>query len=176
MSNSAPRWLARHPKAADLVFDKGVRVRDYVLGIGQYFRYFFKRRKAVKELKRMRREFETGKDLAAWYKERGFQWKSDPWNGSLDYSSVPWVSVVLNHGDCDDMMRIAEYVLKRKYDESWRAYVGNKNGEWHVVYILRKGEKFWLASNQDFWGPYKTRDDAANRFYMPENTELIFYD
>ncbi len=173
---SAPHWLARHPEAAKLVFGKGTRLKDWFLGLGQYFRYFFKRRKAIRELRRMREEFRGGDELSAWYKERKFQWKQDPWGGKLDYSSVPWVSVVLNYGDCDDMMRIAEYVVKHRYTESWRAYVSHKDGRWHAVYILRRGGEFWLASNQEFWGPYKTRDDAAKRFYLPENTEHIFYD
>lgn len=173
---SAPRWLARHPEAAKLVFGKSARLRDWFLGLGQYIRYFFKRRKAIRELRRMREEFRGGHELAAWYGERRFQWKQDPWGGRLDYSSVPWVSVVLNHGDCDDMMRIAEYVLQDRYTESWRAYVGHKNGEWHAVCILRRGGEFWLASNQQFTGPYKERDDAAKHFYLPENTVHIFYD
>lgn len=174
---SAPRWLARHPEAAKLVFGKGTRLKDWFLSLGQYVRYFFKRRRAVRELRLMRRQFRTGYELAAWYKERGFKWEQDPWGGKLDYSSVPWVSVVLNYGDCDDMMRIAEYVLRDKYKEGWRAYVGSTEGEWHAVYILRRGEEFWLASNQYFEGPFKNRDDAANYFYGgASKTEHRFYD
>ncbi|KKN96802.1 hypothetical protein LCGC14_0164460 [marine sediment metagenome] len=172
---SAPRWLARHPEAADLVFDKGVRVRDWFLGLGQYVRYFFKRRRAVRELRLMRGQFRTGYQLAAWYKERGFKWKQDPWGGRLDYSSVPWVSVVLNYGDCDDMMRIAECVLKDRYSESWRVYVGSKSGDWHAAYILRRGGEFWLASNQNFYGPFGNRLAAAHMFYGGK-TENVFYD
>ena len=123
----------------------------------------------------MLRTFGNGQQLAAWYADRGFKWEQDPWGGKLDYSSVPWVSVVLNTGDCDDMMRVAEYVLKPHYNEAWRGFVGSTDGEWHAVYILRRGTEFWVASNQYFHGPFQDRDAAANQFYG-NRTDLRFYD
>lgn len=174
MPNKVPRWLARHPDLAHMVIGHGGRIRDWIIGSYQYVRYFFRRRKAIRELRKMRGFF-TGQHLAMWYRDRKFEWKQDPWGGKLDFSSVPWVSVVLNRGDCDDMMRIAEYVLKPQYNEGWRAYIGSTDEKWHAVYILRKGSGFWLASNQQFTGPYKDKDTAARRFYG-DKTDLIFYD
>jgi len=172
---SVPKYLARHPDLAHMVFGHGSRIKDWIIGGLQSLRYLFKRRKAIRELRIMKRQFKHGNQLQAWYQEKKFKWKQDPWGGRLDYSRLPWVSVVLGYGDCDDMMRIAEYVLRQNYNDGWRAYIGSSDGNWHVVYILRKGPDFWLASNQYFIGPFPDRDAAARKFYL-DKTEHIFYD
>jgi hypothetical protein len=140
-------------------------VWSFVLSSLEALKYLRQRSESKQLLADMRDFFQTGKELADWYAVRNFQWVSDPWKGRLDFVSKAWVSVARNCGDCDDMMAIAEAVLKPHYDESHRVHVYSVTGRGHAVYILRKTTDWFLMSNQAFSGPFISLDLAVHEFY-----------
>lgn len=148
---------------------KLARLRDWAIGLTQLARYWRHRRKSIKILKNV-------SDLAAWYELVNFTWTAD----KIDFGNIPWVSVHLKKGDCDDMMRIAEvhYQQKRKafgWSEGTRCYIRGPGDKWHAVYIFQETSGAWYSfSNQQKLGPFPVRDQAAHAFYRNDTQEVHF--
>ena len=119
---------------------------NFVLSNLEALAYLGKRSSARSELKDIRDRLTIPTDLAFWYQNRNFEWRPDPWKGRIDYVSKPWVSVVRNKGDCDDMAEIARWVLHDKFDEFHLAHTYGSEGG-HVVCVLREEEQWYLVSN-----------------------------
>ena len=129
--------------------------------------FYLRRRPEALAVLRSLRGMPDGHALSRWYDSAGFIWQSDPFHGFLDFASKPWVSVAKGHGDCDDMMLIAEFALEGRYDEGHRCFVYDSDGSGHALYILRQGDRWYAASNQSFLGPYDSATKAAECFYGP---------
>ncbi|MHC5054601.1 MAG: hypothetical protein ACYTKD_07780 [Planctomycetota bacterium] len=128
---------------------------------------YLRQRAQAHAVLRSLRDLPDGHALSRWYESTGFAWRSDPLGGLLDFASRPWVSVARGRGDCDDMMVIAESVLKPRYDEGRRCFVYDEDARGHALYVVRQGDSWYAASNQSFLGPYGSAAEAAECFYGP---------
>lgn len=134
------------------------KVRDMIIGWYQWLRYHKHREAALQEL-------ESITNLYNWYRDVGFEWVPD----KVDFSKIPWISIYLKKGDCDDMMRIAEHVIKI----GRRCYISNKEGKWHAIYVYKDG-KWYTASNQQRLGPFGSKENAAQAFYSNQTDQILW--
>ena len=134
------------------------RIRDTVIGWIQWFKYHKYRAAALLELSQIT-------DLFEWYRFVGFTWSAD----KIDFSNLPWVSIHFRKGDCDDMMRIAEIVIKT----GQRCYISDKENNWHAIYVY-KDSKWYAASNQQRLGPFGSKDNAARAFYGNQTDQILW--
>jgi hypothetical protein len=137
--------------------------------------FYLRRRREALAVLRSLRDLPDGHALSSWYESTGFAWRRDPLGGLLDFASQPWVSVARARGDCDDMMLIAESVLKPRYDEGRRCFVFDEDGRGHALYVVRQGDSWYAASNQSFLGPYGSAAGAAACFYGPRTKWSYLY-
>jgi len=134
------------------------RIRDAIIAWFQWLRYRKYRTAAIAEL-------DAIENLYNWYRDTQFEWKAD----KIDFSNIPWVSVYKKWGDCDDMMRIAEHVIKT----GERCYISNKEGKWHAIYVYQDG-KWFAASNQQRIGPFGSKQNAAQHFYGDRTDQILW--
>lgn len=139
-------------------------------------RYLFRRKLAKHDLLKIREELIFVEDIAFWYSQRNFEWKSDPLGGWLDFTSKPWVSVAKNHGDCDDMMAVAEFILRPSVDEGHRAFSYSYGGSGHAMYVVRTGAEWKLVSNQRVRGGFTDPQQAVRSFYGGDTAFTYIHD
>ena len=166
-------WLMKIPGLAWPFFRVLLPIWNFVWSNLEAFCHLRKRGSAVKILRALDVSADSAALLEKWYNEREFVWRKDPLRGLLDYSSTPWVSVARNAGDCDDMMLMAEHVLKSKYDEGHRCYIYASDGRSHAIYLLRIDKTWFVMSNQHFMGSFQTMGLAIRRFFQDKT--LWFY-
>ncbi len=137
--------------------------------------FYLRRRREALAVLRSLRDLPDGHALSHWYGSTGFAWRSDPLRGLLDFASRPWVSVSRGRGDCDDMMLIAEFALEGRYDEGRRCFVYDEGGRGHALYVVRKEDRWYAATNQGFHGPYDSATKAAECHYGPRTKWSYLY-
>ena len=137
--------------------------------------YVFRRREAMRDLRRVRDEVIFVRDISFWYSQHEFEWKPDPAGGAIDFVSKPWVSVAKNSGDCDDMMAIALFVLKSKVDELHRASTYKTTGGGHAVVVARTGDAWTLITNQYVREGFASPQDAVKSWFGDETGFMYIY-
>ncbi len=166
MSNKILIWSWKHlPGAAWLFFRCWRPICNFILSSLEAPFWWSKRKDAQEVLKALRVEG-TPKTLLQWYQEVEFKWRQDPLKGFLDFSSKPWVSIARHAGDCDDMMVIAESVLKGRYSEvGYKASIKRDDGRGHAIYVVLSDDNWRVFSNTVSVSGFTSLADALKWFY-----------
>jgi hypothetical protein len=150
-------------------------VTSFVLSNLEALRYLFHRKEALHDLTMIREQLHFIEDISFWYNQRHFTWRPDPAGGLIDFVSKPWVAVAKNHGDCDDMMAVARFVLKGNVDEMHRASCYSVDGGGHCVLVVRTGPEWTLVSNQHVKRGFADPQSAVRTFYGDKTGFVYIY-
>lgn len=156
------------PGLAFVFFRFALPVWNFVLSNIYALWYIRDRRSAVRRLRDLRETVDGNPaELACWYSVVGFRWVADYWNGMLDFSQKPWVSVAKRTGDCDDMMTLAYYVLRRSHYRLHKGYTYSNDGCGHALLVLvdKASGAVSVMDNMRFVGVFDSIDDAMTSYY-----------
>jgi hypothetical protein len=155
------------PGVAWLWFRVVEPVWNFIVSNLEALRYIGRRSDAKQKLANLKGTIQRAEDMPLWYDMVDFRWSSDPMGGLIDFHSKPWVSVVKNRGDCDDMAYLSRYLLRDLYDRAILMTVWTAEGKGHAILIVHDEDvpDVWIVMSNQHMHKFTTYEAAVRFFY-----------
>jgi len=136
---------------------------------------FYNKEDGLSQLETVREDVTSAEEMIVWYREAGFEYADDPLWGYLDYASDPWVTILKNSGDCDDMALLNWYILHDRYDNSC-IVVADDWFDGHSSFAYYSySQWFYIDSMHGIYGPKESLADIAEAIFPGYSDFHVIY-
>jgi len=143
---------------------------DFIAGNIDALGFLSKAKDSKQKLKEAQQIINNCRDLSNWYRKEKIEYKSD----KIDFRQLAWVTIAKKCGDCEDFVELSKTILKNKFHLQ-EGYCEKIGGNGHAILSVRESDdNWWLMSNHDAFGPFKTQKEVALYTYKKETGEWFF--